>query len=119
MGRPRRDIELATVIGRRIAEARRARGWTQAVLAEAVNTETVSLSRYETGARMPSLSTLSALAVTLDVPLSNLIDDGRDLPAPGTSPEVAKLVRLLDGLDRDRLALATDLLQAVARFGPK
>jgi ribosome-binding protein aMBF1 (putative translation factor) len=50
--RPRyRKLELVKVIGSRVAEARKARGWTQAALAEAIGIESVSLSRLETGQR--------------------------------------------------------------------
>jgi transcriptional regulator with XRE-family HTH domain len=57
-----RDQELITGIGRRVAQARRDRGFTQEALAEAVGIEAVTLSRLETGDRALSLSTLASIS---------------------------------------------------------
>jgi transcriptional regulator with XRE-family HTH domain len=69
---------LDGTVGRRIAERRRSAGWSQARLAEKVNLSTETISRLETGATMPSLTRLAAIAQALDVNLPDLFrrDDG-------------------------------------------
>ena len=47
----KRDEDLLREVGRRVAQIRRVRGWTQEALAGAVGIEPVTLSRLETGDR--------------------------------------------------------------------
>ena len=54
-----RDQELLRQIGRRVGQIRADRGLTQEVLAEAVGLEPVTVSRWETGDRALSVSTLA------------------------------------------------------------
>ena len=115
MPKQKHDPDLLALIGRRIAEARRARGMTQAELAEAVGIETITLSRYETGSRGPSISTIDLAAYALGVEIGDLVDRGRELPPPQHSPDVEEAVRVLDGLDGERRDLALRLLREVAR----
>jgi transcriptional regulator with XRE-family HTH domain len=63
---------LDAIVGRRIAKWRRSAGWSQARLAEKVNLSTETISRLETGATMPSLTRLAAIARALDVDLADL-----------------------------------------------
>jgi transcriptional regulator with XRE-family HTH domain len=93
-----RDQELIKGIGRRVAQARKDRGFTQEALAEAVNIEAVTLSRLETGHRALSLSTLASISKVLDMGIGDLLDSGRELPAPENSPEEVELLRLFCGL---------------------
>ena len=57
----------------RIKEIREAKGMTAAELAKAVNTTPVSISRYETGKRMPSIFKAAEIAKALDVTIDELI----------------------------------------------
>ncbi|MDP3983748.1 MAG: helix-turn-helix transcriptional regulator, partial [Acidimicrobiia bacterium] len=53
-------------------------GMTQAELAEQVGVEPVSLSRWETGSRSPSITVLYGIAQALGVGVGDLVDeDGR------------------------------------------
>ena len=89
-----RDQQLVRDVGRRVANARKDRGWTQEQLSEAIGIESVTLSRLETGDRALSLSTLSSIAGVLGIPVGDLLDVERDLPAPQHNPEEAELLRL-------------------------
>ena len=69
---------LVRTVGGRVSERRKAVGWSQARLAAKVNLSTETISRLETGAAMPSLTRLAAIARVLDVDLPDLFrrDDG-------------------------------------------
>jgi DNA-binding XRE family transcriptional regulator len=58
-----------------VAELRRRRGLSQADLAARVGIDRVSLARLEAGSTDPHLSTARALAQSLGVALSEIVDD--------------------------------------------
>lgn len=60
----------------RIAQARLAKGWTQAQLAEAVGVAKQHISRWEKGSIKPSVAALVKIANALGVDLMTLIDIG-------------------------------------------
>ena len=93
-----RDQQIITDVGRRVAQSRKDRGFTQEQLAEAIGIEAVTLSRLETGHRALSLSTLASISAALGVGLGDLLDSGRDLPAPEHTPEEVELLRLFGKL---------------------
>jgi len=106
-----RDEKLVRDVGRRVARARKDRGFTEERLAEAVGIEPVTLSRLETGDRALSLSTLDAIARTLAVPVDDLLDVERKLPESKHSPDESELLRLFSGLT----ASQKDVLLRLAR----
>lgn len=61
------------VLGRRVRQLRKARGWTLQSLAERVGRTTSALSMLENGRREPRLSLLQALAGAFDIPLADLV----------------------------------------------
>lgn len=68
-------LPAATTLGRRLRQARLARGWTQAELGERLGLEDSNsgaprVSRYERGERMPDEQTMEALAKALDLPVA-------------------------------------------------
>jgi len=76
--RLREDPELARAyeqenlereISRQILRLRQARGWTQAQLAEALQTKQSAIARLESGAHRPSLATLDRICKVLDARL--------------------------------------------------
>jgi len=76
--RLREDPELAAAyerenverdIARQILRLRQMRGWTQAELAEALNTKQSAVSRMESGSYRPSLATLDKICQALDARL--------------------------------------------------
>ena len=60
----------------RIAQARLAKGWTQAQLAEAVGVAKQHISRWEKGSIKPSVAALVKITNALGVDLMTLIDVG-------------------------------------------
>ncbi len=67
-----RDQKLMKAFGRRVAEVRKSRGVTQQELAERINMSVVAIAYIETGKRWARLSTLSKIAKTLKVNISDL-----------------------------------------------
>jgi transcriptional regulator with XRE-family HTH domain len=76
---PRRDPPARVIqrVGRRIAELRREKGWTQERLAEKVGTSVQWVSRIEGGVNM-TIETMVGLARVLDVEVPDLFTP----PAP-------------------------------------
>ncbi|MDB6082042.1 MAG: hypothetical protein JWO53_1314 [Chlamydiia bacterium] len=65
----------AKKLGKKIKIARIEQDITQVQLAEAIETRQKSVSRYETGAALPSLETLEKLVRALNRPFSYFLDD--------------------------------------------
>jgi len=84
--------ELAELIGKRLKQARSARGLTVGALAAAAGIGKGSLSEIENGTRNPTLSTLYVLANSLQLPLATLLEmrAGARISSPGIE------ARLLD-----------------------
>ena len=110
-----RDQELLREVGRRVAKARADRGFTQERLAEVVGIEPVTLSRWETGHRALSLSTLAAIAETLEIGLGDLLDMERDLVAPEYGPDELELLRTFARLTDARRDLVLRLARELAQ----
>ena len=70
-----RDDDFYLKLGRRIAALRRAKGLTQERLAEATELGPSHIARVEAGQRRLALGPLRAVAVALDVPVSQLFDE--------------------------------------------
>ncbi len=111
----RRDKKLLVAIGRRFQEVRRAHGWTQEALAETLDIEPVTLSRYERGHRALSLSTLALAARTMGVRMADLLHT--ELPAPRASrpPGEGQLLRFWTRMNEDQRDLALRILREIAR----
>ena len=106
-----RDQELLREVGKRVAAARAARGYTQERLAELVGIEPVTLSRWETGHRALSLSTLATIADALGVSLGDLLDVQTELPTPDYGPEELELLRGFGTLTDGRRDLVLRLVR--------
>ncbi len=85
-------LHLAKQLGARIALRRRERGWTQAELAEKLQVETETVSRFERGHAMPSLKRLALTAHVQDVSLSDLVG-GASLLAGDTAIELMEILK--------------------------
>lgn len=71
-GDPRQAVLLA--LGERIREMRHRQGYTQAVLAEALDLSVAYVSLIERGGRNPPYTTVVAIARALAVPTARLVD---------------------------------------------
>jgi transcriptional regulator with XRE-family HTH domain len=70
-GRP--TEKEAPLFGQRLSEARRAKGWTQAELADAIDTNVKMIDYYERRAVNPALEVVQTCARALDVSASYLV----------------------------------------------
>jgi len=70
---------LGALLGRNIAERRKAVGLTQAELAEKIGADTVTISRFERGSNLPSLIRLEQIANALGLPLAELLSQSTSL----------------------------------------
>ena len=61
-----RELALAVDIARQVVALRRARGFTQEMLAQRVGTRQSGIARLERGSRLPSLSLLQRVADALE-----------------------------------------------------
>ena len=96
-------------LGTALREARLQRRLTQGQLAELVDTDPETISRFERGATLPSLKRLLALAEALEVPIVSLVG----VASPRAQDEWEALrssVAKLQPRDRD---LAVALLKTI------
>ena len=70
---------IGVLLGRNIAERRKALGLTQAEFAEKLGADTVTISRFERGSHLPSLLRLGRIADTLGIPLAELLSQSTNL----------------------------------------
>ena len=89
------EAKLAHRIGTAVRACRTKHGWSQAVLAERLDTSVEYVSLIERGQRLPSLGMLVRLAQILGVSAGSLL--GEEKPEPdqlqvlvGSVPEVAR-----------------------------
>ena len=98
------------MIGKRIAELRKARGWTQEKLAEKVGISTTHMSHIETANTKMSLSTFVKLAAVLEVRTDELLYDGRD---EERSTSIDFMTELLDDCTIQQVRIIEDIVKAV------
>lgn len=77
-------------VGRRIAELRQERGWTQAEAAEKLHVEEQSLQRFERGANL-TLRTLAKLARVFDVPIQAFFEEAQPRPRRAGRPRKSRV----------------------------
>ncbi|HDR9160673.1 TPA: helix-turn-helix transcriptional regulator [Burkholderia vietnamiensis] len=104
------DALLAARVGTAIAEQRRARGLTQAKLAEMIDLEQEAISRWERGARMPTLHRLQQLSDALDCSVDQLLQRGSKRP----DDQLAMIADALSGLDTDERELVVNFVHQFA-----
>ena len=85
---------LAMRLSQNIAARRRALSLTQAQLAEALNVDSETLSRFERGKHLPSLQTLERLAALLQTSVAGLLAE----VTPPVYAEATRITAWLSGL---------------------
>lgn len=101
-------------IGLRVSALRRAKGLTQAKLAEEADKSLDAISSLERGKYRPTLETLVAVARALDVPVSALLDGDR-ADNPKRARLLARLVAAGRSLSDADLETAVELVEALGR----
>lgn len=108
-----RDPELLRQIGQRIAQVRRARGFTQEALAEVVGIQPHGLSRIEGGHRGPAIETLATIAKALGMGVGELLAVERELPPVELSAAETRLLRLFRELGPAQREALLNLLKVI------
>jgi transcriptional regulator with XRE-family HTH domain len=104
MPRPRHiDKNLQKEVGARLAVARKARGWSQERLAEALSVQPETISRYETGAVPMSLAVLVRVTDALQVAVTTMLPEASGVA--GHDDELQRVWQLLDDEARQALLL--------------
>lgn len=87
-------------VGRRVAELRHRRGWTQAILAEKLDIAIQNAQRIEQGRQNLTIGSLTKIAGVLGCPVRELFD----APATREAPELGRprAVRHGAGVSRSR-----------------
>jgi len=110
------DTDMAEVIGNNLRAARMRAGLTLEHVAEVVGVEPVTVSRWESGTRSPSVSVLARLAQITGVDPGSLLAVGGD-PTPQVPEDVAEVLELMGQMDGARRRTALRVLQALAEEG--
>lgn len=104
------EKQLAREVGGIIAMRRKAKGWTQAQLAEHMEIEKETLSRIETAHIAPTLARLAQIAKLLDCDISDLLK----ISTPDVSDQALSLMSRMDDLSDSQQTLLMDLFGRVA-----
>lgn len=100
---------MKTLLGQRIREQRREKGWTMDKLAEKADQSVNYVGDLERGVKTPSLDTFIRIVEALDVPADVLI---RDSAAHASYVADDELNRKLSRLTPGQKKAATDILNA-------
>ncbi|MCL1825938.1 MAG: helix-turn-helix domain-containing protein [Betaproteobacteria bacterium] len=103
---------LAHRLGQNLAHYRRCARLTQEQLAEAIRLDVTTVSRYETGATLPSLVTLEAISTLLRIPIANLLTEEK-FPC---SDEGEQLLVLLESLSSNERSAMMEMLTTLGSF---
>jgi transcriptional regulator with XRE-family HTH domain len=113
MPRPsKKNPQLHKEIGKRIRAAREQTGWTQERLAEALDVQPETVSRYEIGAIPLTLEKLFEVAQALDIGVESIL--GLQELSRKSSPRETEIVQRWKGLSRKGQDLILDLLKWAA-----
>lgn len=103
----RNDQTLAKRLGRNIARCRKARGLTQAALAEQLGIEPESVSRCERGATLPSLASLEQFASVLGATIADLL---AEYPSEAY-PEAQRLSGMLSTISPEARSVVLEMVE--------
>ncbi len=104
--------ELAASLGRNIATWRNALGVTQEQLANSLDIDPVTISRFERGATLPSLPTLQRVAQALGVTMAQLLSE----PLPAKFSKADKIAALLEPLSESEQDFAVEFVERYCGF---
>ncbi|MFZ6845534.1 helix-turn-helix domain-containing protein [Undibacterium sp. RuTC16W] len=104
------EKRLAREVGGIIAIRRKAKGLTQAQLAEYMDIEKESVSRIETGHIAPTLARLAQIAKLLDCDISDLLK----ISTPDVSYQALALMNRMEYLSEGQQTILLDLFGKVA-----
>lgn len=100
----------ATKIGKRIQDARKARGLTQSALAAKVDITPKYLSNIECGDKVPKFETFVAIANALEVDANTLLVDVLHVSSAIISTEISQKLSTLSPAEQRRLKRVLDVM---------
>jgi len=103
---------LALRLGRNIAAFRRSAALKQEQLAELIEVEISTVSRYENGVTLPSLVTLAKLAEVLHCTMAELLAE----KIPADSPEAIRIEAVMELLLPAERKMLIDVIETLVEF---
>lgn len=110
-GRP--PTKEAPEFGKRLSALRKARGWTQAQLAQRLNTTIKMAAYFEREATNPTQKTLQKLSEVFAVSPAELLGQGEEVKInkPGPASKLERLTAELSQLPRNKQKVVVDMLE--------
>ena len=100
------------LIGAKIKETRRSKGFTQEHLSEMIDVSVETISRLERGVSMPSLKTLENIAQAFGAPLKSFFDfDEKPSKNKTFERELSRLIAFLRTLNIKQIKLIREVLK--------
>ena len=110
--------DLKPIIAARVRAARKARGLTQAALAEAISRTEEAVSNLERARSLPPLDTLQQIATLLEVNVVDLLQGSADSgPITKRATLEMEIRSIAEMLPMDRLRIAARQIAALADRG--
>lgn len=100
----------AQKVGRRIQEARKARGLTQAELSQLLDMSTKYISNIECGFKTPKLNTFVAIANALQCDANLLLTDVLDVTTSQESGQISRKLQSLPAEDQRRILRMVEMM---------
>ena len=111
-GRP--PSKEAPPFGKRLSEARRAKGLSQIELADLLGISGKAVDYYERRARNPSIDFVSKAADALAVPLEDLVGQAdKKTKKPGPSKKLLRQLEQIQDLPKNKQRFVTELLDTI------
>ena len=107
------DEQFFESLGKRLFSFRKAKGMTQANLAELIDVEQTSITYYENGQRRISLVKLRLIAKAFGVSLQELLQEEAEPLKPGPSPKLQRQIEQIANLPRSKQKFASDMLETI------
>lgn len=104
-----KEKRIALQMGRAIAVRRQQRGLTQSELAEAIEVEQETISRFERGATLPPLGRLADIADELSCPLEDLLRNG----SPRIEDKAQVIARALENLSDPDKRMVSEIVEQI------
>ena len=112
----RTNKELAAQLGLAIRAQRKIADMTQEALAEAVELQSETISRFENGQRTPSIEKLADIADVLGVPITVFFEHADDGTSPDADSYTRKISAALDKLPDEGKDFVLVVAQDYARY---
>jgi transcriptional regulator with XRE-family HTH domain len=107
------DQRFFKALGARIAEQRKAQGFTQQQLADQLGLAQQVVASYEVGRRRVPISMLPALATALAVSVDTLLGIGNGAAKRGPTPKLHQQIERISQLPRAQQRFVTQILDTV------